>query len=601
MFGGRFAQIIADLWSNTQGSEKTVHFSNAEAVSEAEALRGSLEGYTDRANQVLSEYEDQMQRLGSIKDRSQRLQQLLTATETLEELPVSDTLALNVQTLKYLFDESSDWVLRSFRIAGGREAALTYIDGITHRTDLDNLLLKPLLYDAFPIRGDGGTEQIRTLLENHAVALSQLRATGSIREVVDSIMHGDAALLIDGDASGLIVSLRNFPKRDITEPEVESVIRGPREGFVESVRTNTALLRNRLRTPQLKMDNLRVGRLSRTDIVVTYLRGVTPDVLVEEVKRRISRVEIDAIIDSAYVEELIEDDPYSPFPQVTPTERPDVVAANLLEGRVAILVDGSSFALILPTTFWSLMQASEDYYERFYVGSALRILRYVFGLIALVTPSLYIAITTFHQEMLPTPLLLTVAATREGIPFPSVVEALMMEIVFEALREAGVRLPKPVGQAVSIVGALVIGQSAVQAGIVSAPIVIVVALTGIASFTFPRFNLGISIRLLRFPLMLLAGTLGLYGIMIGLLAILVHLAGLRSLGSPYLSPVAPLSAGDLTQVVVRPPVWLRGFRPRLTGYPNPRRQATRVKPGPEPWEGDESRARQERQRGGDSE
>ena len=205
---------------------------------------------------------------------------------------------------------------------------------------------------------------------------------------------------------------------------------------------------------------------------------------------------------------------------------------------------------------------------------------------SLLGPALYVAVTTFHQEMLPTTLLLTVAATREGIPFPSVVEALTMELMFEALREAGVRLPRNVGQAVSIVGALVIGQAAVQAGLVSAPMVIIVAITGIASFTFPRFNLGVSVRLLRFPLVLLASSFGLYGIVIGLLIILIHLSGLRSFGVPYTSPVAPLVLRDISDILVRPPAWIRGGRPALFGYLNPRRQAVRIKPGPDPWESD---------------
>lgn len=548
-------------------------------------LHHSLEASTDEASQVLARYQQRLEQLGSIKDRAQRLQALLTGTETLEDLPLSDNLTLNVRTLEHLLEECSDWVIREFRISGGRDAVLTYFDGIADRNDLDDFVMKPLLYDAFPIRGPVGAEEVRSVLEQHAIPLSQVKGTGTVRELVDGLLHGDAALVIDGESTALILRARSPAHRSVTEPETEAVVRGPREGFVEDLRTNTSLLRRRLRTPQLKLDNLRVGRLSRTDVIVAYIRGVAPDVLVDEVKRRVSRIEIDGILAATYIEELIEDDPYSPFPQILDTERPDTVAANLLEGRVAILVDGTPFVQIVPTTLWSLMQASEDYYERYQISSFLRWLRYIFGLIGLLGPALYVAITTFHQEMLPTALLLTLAATREGIPFPSVVEALMMEIAFEALREAGVRLPRPIGQAVSIVGALVIGQAAVQAGIVSAPMVIVVAITGIASFTFPRFNLGVAVRLLRFPIIILASFLGLYGVMIGVLAILVHLAGLRSFGIPYLSPVAPFSAGDLVDVAIRPPIWLRGRRPQLTGYPDPRRQAERMKPGPEPWEG----------------
>jgi len=544
-----------------------------------------LASLSQEAARALARYEDQLGRLSSVKERAQRLQILLTATQTLEDLPLCDVLALNRRTLEHLFEACSDFIMRPLSIAGGREAALIYLDGLVDSKRLDDLALKALLYDAFPLAGsEPGPAPLSQTLEKRVVAVSQVRSASTVREVADAVLHGNAALLIDGEPTALLLDVSSFEHRSVDEPQNEAVIRGPREGLVESLRVNTALIRRRLRTPELKLDPVRAGHLSRTEIVVAYIRGIAPDVLVQEVKRRLTRIRIDAVIDSAYVEELIEDDPYSPFPQVLATERPDIVAANLLEGRVAVLVDGSSFALVVPITLWSLMQASEDYYERYFIGSALRLLRYLFALIALTVPAFYIAVTTFHHEMIPSALLLTLAATREGIPFPSIVEILMMEISFEALREAGVRLPKTVGAAVTIVGALIIGQAAVQAGIVSAPVIIVVALTGIASFTFPRFNLGIAVRLLRFPLMFLAGVLGLYGLILGILVITIHLAGLRSLGIPYLSPVAPLSVGELADVVVRPPIWARGFRPRLTGYPNPRRQPPRVKSGPESWE-----------------
>lgn len=544
-----------------------------------------LASLTDEAARALARYEQRVGQLGSIKDRARRLQALLTATETLEDLPLCTSLRLNLRTLEHLFEACSDCVMRSLKVAGGVDAALVYLDGLVDSRRLDDMALKELLYDAFPRPGPRPAEEpLHKTLAEQVVALSQVRAASTVRDVADGVLHGNAALLVDGEASALLFDVRSYEHRTVDEPQIESVIRGPHEGLVESLRVNTALIRRRIRTPQLKLDPVRVGRLSRTEVVVAYIRGIAPDVLVEELKRRLSRIDIDGVLDSSYVEELIEDAPYSPFPQVLATERPDIVAAHLLEGRLAVLVDGSSFALVMPTTLWGLMQASEDYYDRYFIGTALRLLRYLFALIALVLPAFYIAATTFHQEMIPSPLLLTLAATREGIPFPTIVEILIMEISFEALREAGVRLPKTIGAAVTIVGALIIGQAAVQAGIVSAPVIIVVALTGIASFTFPRFNLGITVRLLRFPLMILAGILGLYGLMLGLLAITIHLASLRSLGIPYLSPLAPLTTGELADVIVRPPTWARGFRPRLTGYPNPRRQPPRIKPGPEPWE-----------------
>jgi spore germination protein KA len=284
------------------------------------------------------------------------------------------------------------------------------------------------------------------------------------------------------------------------------------------------------------------------------------------------------VLESGYLEEFIEDNPYSPFPQVVHTERPDRVTASLLEGRVAILTDGTPFALIVPAEFITLMQSPEDYYERYMVATAIRWLRYIGFAMSLLLPSLYIAITTFHQEMIPTRLLISLAAAREGVPFPALVEALMMEFTFEALREAGIRLPRAVGQAVSIVGALVIGQAAVQAGIVSPLMVIVVAITGIASFMNPAFNIALTMRLMRFPLMLLAATLGLFGVMVGILAILIHLAGLRSFGVPYLSSLAPLHTKDLKDVAVRAPWWAMDNRPAETAKLNRRRQSRGQKP-----------------------
>jgi spore germination protein KA len=283
-------------------------------------------------------------------------------------------------------------------------------------------------------------------------------------------------------------------------------------------------------------------------------------------------------LESGYIEELIEDNSYSPFPQLVNTERPDVAAANLLEGRVVILVDGTPFVLIAPISFFSLLQSPEDYYQRYMISSIIRILRFVFMVLSLLLPSLYVAVLTYHQEMVPTALLISVASSRESVPFPALVEALMMEVTFEALREAGVRLPKQVGAAVSIVGALVIGQAAVQAGLVSAPMVIVVAITGVSSFMVPHYTQGIALRMLRFPIILLAGTLGLLGVMLGVITIVVHLCTLRSFGIPYLTPIAPVKGRELKDALIRAPWWKMDTRPHLTGEFNSYRQSPSQKP-----------------------
>jgi spore germination protein KA/spore germination protein len=320
-------------------------------------------------------------------------------------------------------------------------------------------------------------------------------------------------------------------------------------------------LRRKIRTPKLKMKPLTVGRESNTSLVICYMDDIVDPTLVEEVEQRLKKVDIDAILESGYIEELIQDSTLSPFPQIQYTERPDSVAAAILQGRVAILVDGTPMVLLVPFVFWEFLQANEDYYERFHIATLIRWLRFVFLLLSLTTPAFYVAILSFHQDMLPTSLMLSIAAAREAIPFPAIIEALIMEVTFEALREAGIRLPKAVGSAVSILGALVVGQAAVQAGIVSAPVVIVVSITGIASFTIPRYNGAIAVRMLRFPIMIAASIFGILGILASLLLMVGHLSNLRSFGVPYLSPIGPLSSQDLKDVFVRAPWPYLGDRP----------------------------------------
>ncbi|MDD3364031.1 MAG: spore germination protein, partial [Syntrophomonas sp.] len=379
-----------------------------------------------------------------------------------------------------------------------------------------------------------------------------------------------------------IIDIRHHNERSITQPDNEILVRGPREGFTETLTTNLPLLRRCVKSPNLMFEPMKIGRITATDISVAYIKGIASPDLINEVKQRLQRIDIDGILESGYLEEFIEDNPYSPFPQIMHTERPDRVAAALLQGRIAIFTDGTPFVLIVPAEFTSFLTAPEDYYERFLVGTAIRWIRMVAFAISLVLPSIYIAVTTFHVEMIPTRLLISITSYRQGLPFPTLMEAFMMELTFEILREAGVRLPRSIGQAVSIVGALVIGQAAVQAGIVSPLMVIIVAFTGIASFAFPSYNLGISIRLLRFPLMLLAGLLGLFGMMFGIILISIHVAGLRSLGVPYLSSLAPLHLTDLKDVLVRAPWWAMDERPAGISKINRRRQALNLKPAPPP-------------------
>jgi hypothetical protein len=493
---------------------------------------------------------------------------------------LSNDLDQNLQNLQNIYKNCMDVVFRPFKIGGKTEAALIYIDGLANIEEIDAGVLTPLMEENNAKEDTDQLIHVNHILEQK-LTVSKVKKVQTITECIEQISGGNPILLIDQQSEGFALGLANWEKRSVEEPMGESVIRGPREGFTESLGTNLALLRRKIRSPQLKMKSMKIGKYTQTEVVISYIEGIAEQDLIQEVEARLNRIKLDGILETSYIEELIEDNPYSPFPQVLSTERPDVVAANLLEGRVAILQDGTPFVLIVPVSFYSFLQSSEDYYNRSLMSTAIRWMRYIFLVISLLLPSLYVALLTFHQEMLPTTLLITIAASREQVPFPALVEALLMEIVFEALREAGLRLPRQAGSAVSIVGALVIGQAAVQAGLVSAPLIMVVALTGIASFTVPRYTAGIALRMLRFPMIFLAGTLGLLGIVLGLIMIVTHMAALRSFGVPYLSPMAPIQRGEMKDVLLRAPLWKFNTRPHLTGTDNNiERQGPDQKPNP---------------------
>ncbi|HEX7057352.1 MAG TPA: spore germination protein [Bacilli bacterium] len=486
----------------------------------------------------------------------------------------STDLQTNLQTLRNIYADCSDVIFRTFLIGGKTAAAIIFIDGMCNIEETNREVLSPLMHDQNLPAGDA-----QALLDR-IVPVMQATQVQTVSQSLEQVLAGCPLLLVDQLDSGISLGLPKFDKRGIEEPSAEPVVRGPRDGFTETLNTNTSLLRRKLKSPALKMKSLKVGRYSQTKIIVAYIEGLADNELIAEAVNRINRIQIDGVLESGYLEEFIEDDPSSPFPQVLATERPDVAAASLLEGRIVILTDGTPFALIAPVSLYSMLQSAEDYYHRYLIGTLIRWLRYGFLLIALLLPSAYVALLTFHQEMVPSTLLLSIAKSREAIPFPALVEALIMEVTFEALREAGIRLPKQIGAAVSIVGALVIGQAAVSAGLVSAPMVMVVAITGIASFSIPRYSAAIAFRMLRFPIMFLAGTLGLLGIMLGLIAIIVHLASLRSFGVPYLSPMAPMKRLEMHDVLWRAPWWIMRTRPHLTSQYDKFRQPPGQKPDP---------------------
>ncbi|WP_334071464.1 MULTISPECIES: spore germination protein [Paenibacillus] len=455
-------------------------------------------------------------------------------------------------------DLCSDVIYRQFVLSTGQECALIYLRGMISQPTVQNFILRSLQKRAEELKeGD----IFKFLFDDKGLDVSQNKLVTDMNEGLNAVLDAGALLLIDGDHRMMTFSISDYPTRSVSEAPNESVIRGPREAFIEDLEINLTLLRRRLKNKDFKCEELKFGTKTKSSVVVAFVQGVAKPEMIAEVKRRLSYIDIDGIMGASYLEESIEDNPYSPFPQMQYSERPDVIAASLLEGRIALMVDGTPLVLLVPVTMTMLLQSAEDYYQRFVAATWIRWIRYFFLFASLLLPSLYIATTTFHPEMIPSQLLYTLAASREIVPFPALLEAFIMEIAFEALREASIRIPKAIGQAVSIIGALIIGTAAVEAGIVSAAMVIIVSLTGIASFIIPHFDLGLSFRLLRFPIMFLAAMFGLYGIACGLILIYTHLTNLKSFGVPYLAPIAPLVKDDLKDTLVRAPWWHMRTRP----------------------------------------
>jgi len=493
-----------------------------------------------------------------------------------QEKLFSGQVSKDIEEIKKILGSPSDLVVREFNYYG-IPAAAVMIDGLVDKVTVVEGILKPLMLEARIAKAL--PENPYKSLRDEMLAISEIKETNNFSEFLLAVLSGEVGLILEKNTTALLASAKGWAARSVSEPMNEVVVRGPQEGFTETLRVNTALIRRRIRSPHLRFESLKIGRTSQTDVVIAYLEDIADAKIVEEVRTRLSRIDIDAVLESGYLEEFIEDDPFNIFPQVKHTERPDKAVADMLEGKVVILTDGTPMALVVPTTFTEFFQAAEDYYEKYFLSNFLRAIRLISFFLAMFLPSLYIAIITFHQEMIPTELLLNIWASRSGVPFPAFVEALLMEIAFEALREAGVRLPRPVGQAVSIVGALIIGQAAVEAGIVSTSMVIVVAITGIASFAIPAFNMAIAARIYRFIIMLLAASFGMFGLMIGFIFLVIMLCNTRSFGVPYLAPLAPFSLSAQKDTAARVPWWLMIKRPKHYRPQEERRVKEGLMPG----------------------
>ncbi|MBO4555082.1 MAG: spore germination protein [Clostridia bacterium] len=439
------------------------------------------------------------------------------------------------QRITATFSCTDDLIIRPLTI-GGKSALLVFLDGGSDKTLLDRDVIAPLL-------------QLENLDEPHLNAIQntikycEQTKPVQVEKSPQNIAEGDVALIIDEDENAYIFSLRNAEKRSIAEPPTESVMKGPREGFIEEIKSNLSLIRRRLKTPALAVKTLKVGRYSSTSVAVLHIDGIADDKIVREITEKISKIDVDGVIDSAYVISFIQPKKHSFFLQAGTTEKPDVAAAKLLEGRVLILVDGSPIAITLPYLIFEDVQDGYDYYSEDWRASLIRVFRLLGALLTVLLPGAYVALQTFHYSLLPLKFLTTLLAATNGIPFPPAIEMLIVLVLFEILNQASIRMPRYFGISLSVVGAIVLGDTAVKSGLISSPSVLVIALSAIGIFCVPD-QVG-TMSILRLLFLLVSAVLGFVGIVILLIITVGYLASLENFGTPYLAPYAPRINPDL--------------------------------------------------------
>lgn len=484
---------------------------------------------------------------------------------------ISQDVVQNVKDLKKAMNNSFDLISKSIALPG-KDAAIIYVNDLVNEEAIDEQILKPLT-DLNHLYFGKQIELTLELIQKQVITTGDVKTAVTFDEIIGGVFTGYTFLCVQDLDKGLLIYTGQYAGRNVEDSVLEPSVKGPQEAFTETLIDNLGLIRKRLRAPGLTFDYDIVGKRSRTYVVVGYIKGIARNEVVNEALKRIKRIDTDGT-GSAQVQKFINDNPKTIFPLVQVTERPDKVVSSLLEGRVVIIVEGTPRAYLVPVTLTMLLQSIDDYYENWLAATSIRLMRYLALFISSVLPALYIALTSFHPGLLPTTLALSIAGTRMGVPFPAFIEAVLMVGTLELLQEAGIRLPRVVGQTVSIVGGLVIGQAAVQAGIVSPIMVIVISITAISSFAIPDFSLGLATRLIRFPLMFLATTFGAYGIMIGLLFILAYICSLKSYGVRYLESVTPYNPKSNNDSIVKIPQTDSETRPEFLSPNNPQRQGS---------------------------
>ncbi|MDP4118595.1 MAG: spore germination protein [Bacillota bacterium] len=467
----------------------------------------------------------------------------------LSRYTLSTMLLKNVKTFKAIFENDSMLRIRVCENAYNKDirCAIFFIDGMATSEQVNESIVKPIV----EIKVDEWSKERSSIDEiySHMLYAAEVKKSTDLDEIVRSVVYGDTALMAEGSDEVLIINSKGWETRSISEPPNEKTLRGPHEGFTESLLKNTSLIRRRLRTSDLKFKSKTLGTRSNTGVCLCYLESIVNKDVLRLLEERLNTIVIDGVLETNYIEELIRDNPWTPMKTAGATERPDVVVGKLLEGRIAIIVDGSPTVMTVPYLFVESVQTDDDYYLNYYFASIGRLLRVISILITTIVPGFYVALVAFHKEMIPSRLALSISAARDGVPLPIAVECLVMLAVFELLRESGLRMPSNVGSALSIVGAIVIGQAAVQAKFVSAPMVIIVAITGITGLVVPKIKA--AVLLYRTFLVLMASVMGMYGLVVGISIIIAHVVSLTSYGVKYTSFLDSVSEQERKDVYLR--------------------------------------------------
>lgn len=464
-----------------------------------------------------------------------------------EEGQLSNDIEKNIRKLQEHFSHTED-LLKKELVFNGEKCVVLYIDSMLNKELLQSSVIDPII-------------DVKTIDIENAVLAAEIKKTSMISEAGKNLLDGFCVILLENDSQAYMASVGGIEGRSFQEPNNERSIKSSHDGFVESFSSNLHLLRKRIKSPQLKVKYLIIGNLTHTKVGMLYLDHLANKELINEVERRLTSIEIDQLYSTGELEDLIEDHPFSPFPHILSTERPDRAVSYITEGKIAILIDGNPRVMIVPITFFAFYQAPDDYNSRWLVGSFFRLIRVFSFIVAISLPAIYIAIVSFHSEVLPIGILYSIRVSLEYVPFPPLVEALAMQIILELLKEASIRLPSPIAQTIGIVGGLVIGTAVVDAHIVSNMMIVVIGFTAIASFVAPINEMGTSARLLGFPTMIAASLFGFFGIVLVLMLIFMHLCKLDSFGTPYFSPLAPFKKEGLKDSLLRLPLWKMNTRP----------------------------------------